>query len=40
MSGKLIIVMANTDPRNDEERGAPICQATVDAAREYEVDVI
>ena len=32
MSGKLIIVMANTDPRNGEELGAPIFQATVAAA--------
>ena len=40
MSGKLIIVMANTDPRNGEELGAPIFQATVAAAMEYEVDVI
>jgi len=29
MAGKLIIVMANTDPRNGEELGAPIFQATV-----------
>ena len=40
MSGKLIIVMANTDPRNGEELGAPIFQATVAAAMEYEVEVI
>ena len=40
MPGKLIIVMANTDPRNGEELGAPIFQATVAAAMEYEVDVI
>ena len=33
-------VMANTDPRNGEELGAPIFQATVAAAMEYEVDVI
>ena len=32
MPGKLIIVMANTDPRNGEELGAPIFQATVAAA--------
>ena len=30
---KLIIVMANSDPRNGEEIGAPIFQATVAAAR-------
>jgi uncharacterized protein len=40
MASKLIIVMANTDPRNGEELGAPIFQATVAAAMEYEVDVI
>ena len=40
MAGKLIIVMANTDPRNGEELGAPIFQATVAAAMEYEVEVI
>lgn len=40
MADKLIIVMANTDPRNGEELGAPIFQATVAAAMEYEVDVI
>jgi uncharacterized protein len=40
MSKKLIIVMANTDPRNGEELGVPIFQATVAASMEYEVDVI
>jgi uncharacterized protein len=40
MSKKLVIVMANTDPRNGEELGAPIFQATVAAAMEYEVEVI
>jgi hypothetical protein len=29
MASKLVIVMANTDPRNGEELGAPIFQATV-----------
>jgi predicted peroxiredoxin len=37
---KLVIVMANTDPRNGEELGAPIFQASVAAAMEYEVEVI
>ena len=32
MSDKLVIVMANTDPRNGEELGAPIFQATVAAS--------
>ncbi len=40
MASKLIIVMANTDPRNGEELGAPIFQATVAAAMEYEVEVV
>ena len=40
MASKLIIVMANTDLRNGEELGAPIFQATVAAAMEYDVDVI
>lgn len=40
MADKLVIVMANTDPRNGEELGAPIFQATVAAAMEYEVEVI
>lgn len=40
MSEKLVIVMANTDPRNGEELGAPIFQASVAAAMDYEVDVI
>ena len=37
---KLVIVMANTDPRNGEELGAPLFQASVAAAMEYEVEVI
>ena len=40
MADKLTIVMANTDPSNGEELGAPIFQATVAAAMDYEVDVI
>ncbi len=40
MAGKLVIIMANTDPRNGEELGAPIFQATVAAAMDYEVEVI
>lgn len=40
MADKLLIVMANTDPRNGEELGAPIFQATVAAAMEYEVEVV
>ena len=37
---KLIIVMANTDPRNGEELGAPLFQATVAAAMDKQVEVI
>lgn len=40
MSKKLVIIMANTDPRNGEEIGAPIFQATVAAAMSYDVEVI
>jgi uncharacterized protein len=40
MASKLIIVMANTDPRHGEELGAPIFQASVAAAMEYEVEVV
>lgn len=40
MADKLVIVMANTDPRNGEELGAPIFQASVAAAMDYEVEVI
>lgn len=40
MAKKLIIIMANTDPRNGEELGAPFFQASVAAALDYEVDVI
>ncbi len=37
---KLVIIMANTNPNSPEELGAPLFQATVAAAMEYEVDVI
>jgi predicted peroxiredoxin len=40
MAEKLVIIMANTDPANGEELGAPLFQATVAAAMEYEVEVI
>lgn len=32
--------MVNTDPRNGEELGAPLFQASVAAAMDYEVEVI
>jgi len=37
---KLIIVMANSDPRNGEELGAPIFQAALAAAMGYDVEVL
>lgn len=40
MAKKLVIVMANTDPRNGEELGAPFFQASVAAAMDYEVEVV
>lgn len=40
MASKLLIVMSNTDPRNGQELGAPLFQATVAAAMDYEVEVI
>ena len=40
MAENLVIVMANSDPRNGEELGAPIFQASVAAAMEFEVEVI
>ncbi len=40
MAEKLVIIMANSDPANGEEMGAPIFQASVAAAMEYEVEVI
>lgn len=40
MSKKLIVIMANTDPKNNEELGAPIFQAAVAAAMGYETEVI
>jgi predicted peroxiredoxin len=40
MADKMLIIMANTDPRNVEELGAPIFQASVAAAMEYDVEVV
>jgi uncharacterized protein len=40
MAEKLVIIMLNTDPKNGEELGAPIFQASVAAAMEYDVEVI
>ena len=40
MADKLLIVMVNTDPKNNSELGAPFFQAAVAAAMEYEVEVV
>jgi predicted peroxiredoxin len=37
---RLLIVLANTDPRNGEELGAPFYHAAIAAAMDYEVDVV
>jgi predicted peroxiredoxin len=37
---RLLIVLANTDPRNVEELGAPFYYAAVAAAMDFEVDVL
>lgn len=40
MADKLLIVLMNSDPDRGAELGAPIFQATVAAAMEYEVEII
>jgi len=40
VSGRLLIVLVNTDPRNAEELGAPFYYAAVAAAMDYRVDVL
>ncbi|HMN52263.1 MAG: DsrE/DsrF/DrsH-like family protein [Xanthobacteraceae bacterium] len=40
MKRKLLVVLANTDPRNGEELGAPFYHAAIAAAMDYEVDVV
>jgi predicted peroxiredoxin len=40
VASKLLIIMANTDPNDPAELGAPFFQATVAAAMDYEVEVI
>lgn len=40
MAEKLLIVLANTDPANASELGAPFFQATVAASMEYEVEMV
>jgi len=40
VANKLLIVMVNTDPKNPDELGAPLFQATVAAAMEHQVEVV
>ncbi len=40
MADKLMLVMVNTDPKNNSELGAPFFQAAVAAAMDYEVEVV
>jgi predicted peroxiredoxin len=40
MRKKLLIIMANADPKNAEEIAAPLFQATVAAAMSHEVEVV
>ena len=40
MKRKRLVVLANTDPRNGEELGAPFYHAAIAAAMDYEVDVV
>ena len=40
MADKLMIILANTDPANPSELGAPFLQATVAAAMDFDVEVI
>ncbi len=37
---RLLVVLANTDPRNGEELGAPFYHAAIAAAMDYEVDIV
>jgi len=40
MSKKLLIILANSDPDNAEEVGAPLFQATVAAAMSHDVEIV
>ena len=40
MADKLLIVLVNTDPLDPGQLAAPLSQATVAAAMEYEVEII
>ena len=40
MAERLLIVVANTDPHNPTQLGAPFFQATVAAAMDYPVEIV
>ena len=40
MSKKLLVILANADPDNAEEVGAPLFQATVAAAMSHDVEIV
>ncbi len=40
MSKKLLIILANSDPKNAEELAAPLFQATVAAAMSHDVEIV
>ena len=40
MAKKLLIILANSDPDNAEEIGAPLFQATVAAAMGHDVEIV
>jgi len=40
MTKKLLIILANSDPANADELGAPLFQATVAAAMSYDVEIV
>lgn len=40
MADKLLIIIANSDPRSAAELSAPLFQATVAAAMEYDVEIV
>ena len=40
MSKKLLVILANADPDNAEEVGAPLFQATVAAAMTHDVEIV
>jgi len=40
VSKKLLIILANSDPENAQEIGAPLFQATVAAAMDHDVEIV